>query len=39
MNVQVGQIDSYATILRKLNRKYHVVIANNDAQGPEVSME
>lgn len=35
MNVVASQLSSYANILKKLNRKYHIVIANDG--GPEVS--
>lgn len=37
MNVLASQLSSYANILKKLNRKYHVVIANEGEGGPEVS--
>lgn len=36
MNVLASQLSSYANILRKLNRKYHIVIANEEEGGPEV---
>ncbi|ORZ19556.1 rab-GTPase-TBC domain-domain-containing protein [Absidia repens] len=35
MNVQEQQLPSYATVLKKLNRKYHVVMAENDHAGAE----
>ncbi|KAI7897510.1 rab-GTPase-TBC domain-containing protein [Cokeromyces recurvatus] len=37
INVQAAQLPSYANILKKLNRKYHVVIANEG--GPEYAAE
>ncbi|KAI9017945.1 rab-GTPase-TBC domain-containing protein [Phycomyces nitens] len=37
MNVQAAQLDNYANILRKLNRKYHIVIADNG--GPEYASQ
>ncbi|KAI8387981.1 rab-GTPase-TBC domain-containing protein [Radiomyces spectabilis] len=33
MNVQSEQLKSYATILRKLNRKHHLVVCDDDEQG------
>jgi rhodanese-related sulfurtransferase len=36
MNVLTSQLSSYANILKKLNRKYHIVIANEGEGGPEV---
>jgi hypothetical protein len=36
MNVQASQLASYANILLKLKRKYHIVIANDGEGGPEV---
>jgi hypothetical protein len=37
MNVMASQLGSYANILLKLKRKYHVVIANDGQGGPEVN--
>ena len=38
MNVQAAQLMSYTNVLKKLNRKYHVVIANEaESNGPSVS--
>jgi hypothetical protein len=38
MNVQAAQLMSYTNVLKKLNRKYHVVIANEaESNGPNVS--
>ncbi|KAI8147678.1 rab-GTPase-TBC domain-containing protein [Fennellomyces sp. T-0311] len=40
MNVQPSQLQSYASILRKLNRKYHVIVADDsEKQGPEFAAE
>ncbi|RCI04651.1 hypothetical protein CU098_007366 [Rhizopus stolonifer] len=39
MNVLTTQLASYANILKKLNRKYHVVIANQGEEGPEYAAE
>lgn len=36
INVHDNQLSSYANILRKLNRKYHLVIADENDRGPEV---
>lgn len=36
MNVLASQLSSYANILKKLNRKYHVVVAKEGEGGPEV---
>lgn len=33
MNVLASQLSSYANILKKLNRKYHVVISNEIDEG------
>lgn len=35
MNVQAPQLPSYASILKKLNRKYHVVVGD-DQEAPQV---
>lgn len=37
MNVQAPQLPSYASILKKLNRKYHVVIGD-DQEAPKVCL-
>ncbi|KAI8636790.1 hypothetical protein BD408DRAFT_77902 [Parasitella parasitica] len=42
MNVMASQLSNYANILKKLNRKYHVVIANEgeeDKEGPKFASE
>ncbi|KAG0167463.1 hypothetical protein DFQ30_006037 [Apophysomyces sp. BC1015] len=40
MNIQASQLDSYATILRKLNRKYHMVMTDKDQeQGAEYAAQ
>ncbi|KAI9497994.1 rab-GTPase-TBC domain-containing protein [Zychaea mexicana] len=40
MNVQPSQLHSYASILRKLNRKYHVIVADDsEKQGPEFAAQ
>ncbi|KAK4514821.1 Rhomboid domain-containing protein [Mucor velutinosus] len=39
MNVLASQLSSYANILKKLNRKYHVVIANEGQGGPEFAAD
>lgn len=39
MNVLPSQLSSYANILRKLNRKYHVVIADEGDGGPEFAAD
>ncbi|KAI7883450.1 hypothetical protein K492DRAFT_205415 [Lichtheimia hyalospora FSU 10163] len=38
MNVQAPQLPSYASILKKLNRKYHVVIGD-DQEAPQFATE
>lgn len=37
MNVLASQLPSYATILKKLNRKYHIIVSDDEALGPAVS--
>ncbi|KAF7722828.1 hypothetical protein EC973_002673 [Apophysomyces ossiformis] len=32
MSVQAGQLDSYTNVLRKLNRKYHIVVTERNQQ-------
>lgn len=41
MNLLATQLSSYANILKKLNRKYHIVISNEGegGEGPEVSFQ
>ncbi|KAG1172408.1 hypothetical protein G6F70_006425 [Rhizopus microsporus] len=40
MNVQAAQLMSYTNVLKKLNRKYHVVIANEaESNGPSYAAE
>ncbi|KAI7865477.1 rab-GTPase-TBC domain-containing protein [Spinellus fusiger] len=39
MNVQAAQLDSFAGILRKLNRKHHIVIADRGPEGPEFAAQ
>lgn len=40
MNLLATQLSSYANILKKLNRKYHIVISNEgEGEGPEVSFQ
>ncbi|KAI8341702.1 rab-GTPase-TBC domain-containing protein [Chlamydoabsidia padenii] len=39
MNVQDHQLPSYAAVLKKLKRKYHVVISENDLEGPKYSTQ
>jgi hypothetical protein len=36
MNVQPQQLTTFAPILKKLNKKYHTVIADEDSLGSEV---
>ena len=36
MNVQPQQLTTFAPILKKLNKKYHTVIADEDSSGSEV---
>ncbi|CAO3654620.1 unnamed protein product [Mucor fragilis] len=39
MNVLASQLSSYANILKKLNRKYHVVVAKEGEGGPEFATD
>ncbi|CAO3693411.1 unnamed protein product [Umbelopsis ramanniana] len=39
MNVQPQQLTTFAPILKKLNKKYHTVIADEDSLGSEVAAE
>ncbi|KAG1140860.1 hypothetical protein G6F37_007493 [Rhizopus arrhizus] len=40
MNVQISQLNSYANVLKKLNRKYHIVIANEaEVNGPDYAAD
>lgn len=36
MNVQIKQLPSYANVLKKLNRKYHIVFSDKEDEGADV---
>ncbi|CAO3626481.1 unnamed protein product [Cunninghamella blakesleeana] len=39
MNVQIKQLPSYANVLKKLNRKYHIVFSDDEEEGAEFAKQ